>query len=253
VTATGQVLTSTRNPRVQAARGLRRARERRAQGRHLVEGPRAVAEALAAGVVEELFVTERMPVPDTDLPVHRVADHVLDHLADASTPQGIVAVARTVPADLDEIGDGVVVVLDRVADPGNAGTILRTADALGAAAVVLTSGSVDPFAPKTVRAAVGSTYHLPVVTDVTLAEVVAHARATQRRVVGLDADGAEGLEALSATGVPVCLVLGNEAHGLDADTASLLDTTVAIALHPRAESLNVAAAAAIAIHAATRR
>ena len=252
MTAPGQVLTSTRNPRVQAARGLRRARERRAQGRHLVEGPRAVAEALAAGVVEELFVVEGAPVPATDVPVHRVADHVLDHLADATTPQGIVAVARTEPAHLDEIGDGVVVVLDRVADPGNAGTILRTADALGAAAVVVTSGSVDPFSPKTVRAAVGSTYHLPVVTEVTLAEVVAHARATQRRAVGLDADGAEGLEALSAAGGPVCLVLGNEAHGLDTDTAALLDTTVAIVLHPRAESLNVAAAAAIAIHAATR-
>ncbi len=252
MTAERQVLTSTRNPRVQAARGLQRARERRAQGRHLVEGPRAVAEALAAGVVAELFVVEGAPAPEVDVPVHRVADHVLEHLSDATTPQGIVAVARTVPSHLDGIGDGVIVVLDRVADPGNAGTILRTADALGAAAVVLTSGSVDPFAPKTVRAAVGSTYHLPVVTDVTLAEVVAHARATQRRVVGLDAAGAEGLEALSAAGGPVCLVLGNEAHGLDADIAALLDTTVAIALHPRAESLNVAAAAAIAIHAATR-
>jgi len=253
VTVAGQVLTSTRNPRVQAARGLRRARERRAQGRHLVEGPRAVAEALAAGVVEELFVLEGAPIPDADVPVRRVAGHVLEHLADATTPQGIVAVARTVPGHLDDIGDGVIVVLDRVADPGNAGTILRTADALGVAAVVLTSGSVDPFAPKTVRAAVGSTYHLPVVTDVTLAEVVAHARTTQRRVVGLDAAGTEGLEALSAGAAPVCLVLGNEAHGLDPDSAALLDTTVAIALHPRAESLNVAAAAAIAIHAATQR
>ncbi len=252
MTADLPVLTSTRNPRVQAARGLRRARERRAQGRHLVEGPRAVAEAVAAGVVEEVFVTERVALPDADVPVHLVADHVLDHLADATTPQGIVAVARTVPARLDDIGEGVIVVLDRVADPGNAGTILRTADALGAAAVVLTAGSVDPFAPKTVRAAVGSTYHLPVVTEVTLAEVVALARATQRRVLGLDAAGTEGLEALSAAAPSVCLVLGNEAHGLDADSAALLDGTVAIALHPRAESLNVAAAAAIAIHAATR-
>jgi RNA methyltransferase, TrmH family len=246
------VITSTRNPRVQAARGLRRARERRAQGLHLVEGPLAVQEALAAGVVVEVFVTEHLASSVSGHPVEVVADHVLDHLADATTPQGVVAVARTVTARLDTVGAGVLVVLDRVADPGNAGSILRTADALGAAGVVLTAGSVDAFAPKTVRAAVGSTYHLPIVTDVTLAEVAAAARASHRLLVGLDAAGAEPLELLAGRAEPVWLVLGNEAHGLDPDGAALLDTTVAIALHPRAESLNVAAAAAIAIHAATR-
>ena len=246
------MITSTRNPRVQAARGLRRARERRARGLHLVEGPRAVREALEAGVVVEVFVAESAAITLAEQPVEVVADHVLDHLADATTPQGIVAVARTVTARLDAVGAGVLVVLDRVADPGNAGTILRTADALGAAAVVLTTGSVDAFAPKTVRAAVGSTYHLPIVTDVTLAEVAVAARASGRLLVGLDAAGTEPLEVLSGRTGSVCLVLGNEAHGLEPDSAALLDTTVAIALHPRAESLNVAAAAAIAIHAATR-
>lgn len=245
------MITSTRNPRVQAARGLRRARERHARGRHLVEGPRAVREALAAGVVEEVFVAESAEPPATERPVVTVADHVLDHLAEATTPQGIVAVARTVTVQLEAIGPGVVVVLDRVADPGNAGTILRSADALGAAGVVLTTGSVDAFAPKTVRAAVGSTYHLPVVTGVTLADVAAEARRTDRLLVGLDAGGQEPVAALARHGGAVCLVLGNEAHGLATDTRALLDLTVGIHLHPRAESLNVAAAAAIAIHAAT--
>ncbi|MFO7776935.1 MAG: RNA methyltransferase [Nitriliruptoraceae bacterium] len=245
------MITSTRNPRVQAARGLRRARERRSRGLHLVEGPRAVREALAAGVVTEVFVAESTAIT-VEHPVEVVADHVLDHLADATTPQGIVAVARTVTARLDAVGAGALVVLDRIADPGNAGTILRTADALGAAGVVLTAGSVDAFAPKTVRAAVGSTYHLPIVTDVALAEVAAAARASGRLLVGLDAAGAEPLEVLAGRAGAVCLVLGNEAHGLAPDAVALLDTTLAIALHPRAESLNVAAAAAIAIHAATR-
>jgi len=230
---------------------LHRVRERRTRGLHLVEGPRAVREALAAGVVTELFVAESATMT-VDHHVEVVADHVLDHLADATTPQGIVAVARSVTAGLDEIGAGALVVLDRIADPGNAGTILRTADALGAAGVVLTAGSVDVFAPKTVRAAVGSTYHLPIVTEVALAEVAAASRAAGRLLAGLDAAGAEPLETLSGRSGAVCLVLGNEAHGLQPDALAWLDTTVAIALHPRAESLNVAAAAAIAIHAATR-
>ena len=258
------MLTSIRNPRVRAARGLHRSRERRATGRHLVEGPRAVVEALAAGVVEELYLDEARAVEltaawrlapdvgDVEVQVHQVTADMLAAMCDATSPQGVVAVARTEPASLQELGAGVVVVLDRIADPGNAGTVLRTADALGVAAVVLTAGSVDPYAPKTVRAAVGSTYHLPVVTGVTLAEVADHAHATGRRVVGLDAAGGGTLEVLRAADRALTLVLGNEAHGLDPTGRELLDEVVAIDLDGRAESLNVAAAAAIAIHAATR-
>ena len=209
-----------------------------------------MAEALAAGVVEELYLDEETAAPVTAVPVQRVTAAVLAHLADATTPQGVVAVARTPATTLEEIGPGVVVVLDQVADPGNAGTILRTADALGAAAVVLTRGSVDVYAPKTVRAAVGSTYHLPVVTGVTADHLAVFARDTGRRLVGLDAQAANGLSALQEAGGQLVLVLGNEAHGLDPATSALLDAHVAIPLHPRAESLNVAAAAAIAIHAA---
>ncbi|MFP4234367.1 MAG: TrmH family RNA methyltransferase [Nitriliruptoraceae bacterium] len=249
---------------MRAARGLHRSRHRHATGRHLVEGPRAVVEALRAGLVEELYldaddaaqlVATWGLTPRADAPavhVEHVTTAVLAAISDATTPQGVVAVARTRTAELGQIPAGVVVVLDRVADPGNAGTVLRTADALGAAAVVLTTGSVDPFAPKTIRAAVGSTYHLPVVVGVSLAEVADHARATGRRVVGLDAGGGAGLEVLRAAAGAVTLVLGNEAHGLDAASRASLDATVAIELDPRAESLNVAAAAAIAIHAATR-
>jgi RNA methyltransferase, TrmH family len=248
-------LTSTSNARIRAFAGLARARTRREQGRHLVEGPNAVAEALAAGVVDEVFCTDEgvaAAVPDV-VAVTLVDDAVLAKLADAVTPQGIVAVARSRTAPLAEVvGAGVLVVLDRVADPGNAGTIVRSADALGARAVVLTSGSVDVFGPKAVRAAVGSTYHLPLVTGVDLTEVAAACAARSQRIVGLDAGGDELLSAMAALTGPVALVLGNEAHGLDAATAELLDTTVAIPLHPRAESLNVAAAAAIAIHAAVR-
>ena len=248
-------VTSTSNARIRAAAGLARARTRRDEGRHLVEGPNAVAEALAAGMVDEVFCTDEgvaAAVPD-GVPVTLVDDAVLARLADAVTPQGIVAVARSRTVPLSEVaGTGVLVVLDRVADPGNAGTILRSADALGAAGVVLTAGSVDVFGPKAIRAAVGSTYHLGIVTGVTLDEVARVCREAGQRIVGLDAGGGELLEQLAVLSGPLALVLGNEAHGLDAGADGLLDATVAIPLHPRAESLNVAAAAAIAIHAAVR-
>lgn len=235
---------------------LSRRRHRRDAGRHLVEGPNVVAEAMAAGVVEEVFVTEdaaaHLSVP-AGVAITRVADHVLDRLADAVTPQGMVAVARTEVASLDAaVGHGLLVVLHEVADPGNAGTIVRTADAAGAAAVVLTSGSVDPFGPKAIRAAAGSTYHLPIVTDVALAEVADRCRAAQQTVYGLDASGDRSVFSLQEAEPPVALVLGNEAHGLPPGVADLVDDTVAIPRWGAAESLNVAAAAAVALYAAGR-
>jgi RNA methyltransferase, TrmH family len=243
-------LTSTRNPRVRAAAALRRRRERTARGQHLVEGVRAVGEALAAGVVEEVFVASHL-APPAGVQVTRVADHVLAAIADATSPQGIVAVARTPRASLaDALAGDLVVVLDQVADPGNVGTIVRTADAAGADGVVVTAGSADPFGPKAARSAVGSLYHLPVATDVDLATLVAACREGGTRTLGLDAAGDGSVFDLPADVGPIALVLGSEAHGLS-DAASL-DGTLAIPIHPRAESLNVAAAAAVACFAVSQ-
>jgi RNA methyltransferase, TrmH family len=254
---TVDAITSTRNPRIRALAGLGSARTRREQGRHLLEGPNAVAEALAAGVVEELLVrVDTGPVlatvPD-GVHVTQVAPHVLERLADTTTPQGVLAVCRTPQATLEEVvGTGVLVVLHAVADPGNVGTILRTADAAGATGVVLTEGSVDPYGPKALRAAAGSTYHLPVVTGITVPSLLAACRALRQRVVGLDGSAATSVFVLEDDADPVALVLGNEAHGLPAEVAGALDGTVAVPRYGRAESLNVAAAAAIAIYAAAR-
>jgi RNA methyltransferase, TrmH family len=251
-----ELITSVRNDRVRDAAALSRRKVRRARGLHLVEGPNAVGEALAAGVVDEVFVTPdaagTVTVP-ADVVCRTVEPHVLERLADATTPQGVVAVARTATAGLDEVvGRGLLVVLHEVADPGNAGTIVRTADAVGAAAVVATTGSVDLFAPKTVRAAVGSTYHLPLVAEVTLAEVAAACRAAGQPLLGLDADGDRSVFDLEDHPAPLALVLGNEAHGLPPAAGAELDGVVAIPRWGRAESLNVAAAAAVALYAAAR-
>jgi TrmH family RNA methyltransferase len=248
------VLTSTRNPRVRAAAALARRRERVSRGQHLAEGPRAVGEALAAGLVVEVLVTpdrvDAVAVPP-GTPVTLVADHVLAAIADATTPQGVVAIVTTPRATLsDALTGDLVVVLDRVADPGNVGTIVRTADAAGATGVVVTAGSADPFGPKAARAAVGSSYHLPIATDVDLQAVADHCASSGRRLLGLDAAASRSVFDLEAGDEPVGLVLGSEAHGLR--DAAALDGTLAIPIAGRAESLNVAAAAAVAAFAVAR-
>ncbi len=253
-------ITSTRNPRVRDLAALHRRRERRERGQHLVEGPGPVSEAVAAGVVTEVWATEdgrarlaATGVLTPELEVVPVAEHVLERVADTRTPQGVVALATTRTATLDAVvGRGLLVVLDEVADPGNVGTIVRTADAAGATAVVLTPGCADVFGPKAVRAAAGSTYHLAVAAEVPIGEVAAACRAVGQRVFGLDAAGERSVDELASERPPLALVLGNEAHGLAPDTVAHLDGRIAIPIHGRAESLNVAAAAAIAIYAAAR-
>jgi RNA methyltransferase, TrmH family len=251
-----ETITSVRNRRVVDAVALGNRTERRRRGRHLAEGPRVVAEALAAGSVEELFATEAalatLDVPE-DVAVRLVADHVMERLSDARTPQGVVGVVRTELAPLDAVvGHGLLVVLHEVADPGNAGTIVRTADAVGAVGVVLTPDSVDAHAPKTVRAAAGSTYHLPIVEGVALSEVAAACREAGQPLLGLDTHGRRSVFDLETATPPIAIVLGNEAHGLPGAVAEVLDDTVAIPVWGRAESLNVAAAAAVALYAAGR-
>lgn len=246
-------LSSTRNPRVRAAASLSRRRERRRTGRHLVEGPRAVAEALAWAHVVEVFTTPtlRPATVPAGVPVHEVPEHVVAAIADARTPQGIVAVVETPWASPEQLRDAeLVVVVDRLADPGNVGTVIRTADAAGADAVVVTAGSADPHGPKAIRAAVGSTYHLPVVRDVPFVEVAPVLRAAGHQLLGLDAAGTRHVHQLAPSDAPLTLVLGNEAHGLQEPAA--LDGSLRVPMASRAESLNAAAAAAVALFAASR-
>ncbi|MBW3658766.1 MAG: RNA methyltransferase [Actinobacteria bacterium] len=248
-------ITSTRNERVKAVAALQRTRERRAAGRFLVEGPNAVAEALADDVVESVFATaDRIAdYRDAGVAVVEVSDHVLERLADSRTPQGVVAVARLEPGALDDVvGRGVLIVCDRVSDPGNVGAIIRVADAAGAVGVVVTTGSVDPWNPKAVRATTGSITHLPIVVDVGLEEVVTACRASNQEVVALDAGGADDVFSLERRTRPVALVFGNEAHGLDPVVLGTVDRTVAIPHLGRAESLNLATAVAVTAYAAAR-
>lgn len=248
-------ITSVRNRRVVEASALARRRDRRAIGRYLVEGPNAVDEALAEGDVETVFVTEALAgrYHGAGVEVMLVADHVMQRLADSRSPQGVVAVARMVTARLEDVvGHGFLVVLVDPSDPGNAGTVIRTADAAGAAGVVLAGDAVDPFNPKAVRASTGSICHLPPVVDVAVADVVAACRAAHQWVVALDMDAADDVARLAEDPRPVAILLGNEAHGLPREVVELVDDVLAVPTYGRAESLNLAAAAAVTLYTAAR-
>lgn len=245
-------ISSARNDRVKAVAALQQRKERDATGRYLVEGPNAVLEALTDGVVEQVWVTEELAdrYRDVTVPVVVVADHVLEKVADSRSPQGVVAVATQRPATLDDVvGRGFLVACLEVSDPGNAGAIIRTADAAGAAGVVLTSGSVDPYNPKAVRAAAGSLTHLPLVTGVEVDQLLEACQAVSQRVLALDAAGTRPLDATTLA-PPVALLFGAEAHGLPDAVLDACDGIVAIPRYGRAESLNLAAAVAVTTFAA---
>ncbi len=223
-------------------------------GRYLLEGPNAVGDALADDAVEELFVTPaEAPVwLGAAVPVTVVAEHVLERIADARSPQGVVGIGRIRSWPLTEVAsDGLVVAAHEVNDPGNAGTLVRLADAVAAAAMVFTTGSVDPWNPKAVRAAAGSVTHVPLTVDVTADEVV---EAGRRRgvVVGLDGVGDTDVADV-AVDRPVTLLVGSESHGLPPRVLGACDVVASIPMWGRSESLNVAAAAAVAAYDLTRR
>jgi TrmH family RNA methyltransferase len=246
-------VTSTRNDRVVAAAKLQQRKERERSGQFLIEGPNAVGEALEDGIVETLYVAGDAGDWDGhDVEVITVADHVLAKLATSQSPQGVVAVAERRPAVLADVTGPLVVALWQVSDPGNLGTVIRTADAAGAAAVVVVGEACDPWNPKAVRAAAGSISHLPVVLE--RDGVAALAALGQRgyRLVGLDARGDMDVFELETDASPVVLVLGSEAHGLPDEVMTVLDGVASVPTFGRAESLNLSAAAAVALFAAAR-
>jgi TrmH family RNA methyltransferase len=245
--------------RVAEWKALRDKRRRQAAGRFLVEGFHAVEEAFLAGApVEELLLGEgaaRAPAGQrlvehakaARVRVTEVPRRVLESLADAESPQPAMAVLRAPdPAAPPPVGrDGLLVVLDGIQDPGNAGAVLRTADAFGCSAVVFAKGTVEPLNPKVLRAAQGSHFHLPVAAGPEAAEVARAARAAGHRVLAAVSRGGGSLYGLARTGRRTTVVLGNEARGPAQSTLDACDERVTIPLRGRAESLGVAAAAAV--------
>jgi len=254
---------------VAAARKLRLAKQRAVARAFLVEGPHAVGEALTSGRhrVRELFITPAAADREVDLlrraaagdvPVTLVDDRTLASISETVTPQGVVGVVGMGEATLDVVAAArprLVAVLCGVADPGNAGAVIRTADAAGADAVVLTAGSVDVYNGKCVRAGAGSLFHLPVVTTVAPRDAVDALRTAHLQIVAATLDGPDDLDEVADAGGlagATAWLFGSEAHGLDDDVTRLADRRVRVPIHGHAESLNLAAAAAVCLYASAR-
>lgn len=263
-------LLTERSERVREARKLLRRRGRAKAGLFLAEGPQAVREALAdtrREPVVELFAGPSAAVRwsglvdralEAGVPVHHAEDSALAGLSETVTPQGLVAVCRPVMGGLEDAvptGSTLVTVLARVRDPGNAGTVIRCSDAAGADGVIMTRDSVDPQGGKCVRASAGSLFHLPIATEVAGSDA---ARALHERGLSLlaaDAGAPLDLDAADASGLlarPTAWVFGNEAYGLGEELAGLVDEAVRVPIYGRAESLNLAAAAAVCLYASAR-
>ena len=256
--------------------------------RFVAEGPQAVREAIAAhaalpsNVVHDIFLTEgaaqryagELALAQSAglTPVH-VTDEVFLAMTDTVAPQGLLAVCASVGRPLEQVLAGLVptlvAVLAHVRDPGNAGAVLRAADAAGADAVVLSSDSVDVHNPKCVRSSAGSIFHLPIVQGVTVAAAIAALRAHGMVVLAADGDGdtdldelldesdrsahdSSGTQPVALLARPTAWLFGNEAWGLDPAHRALADAVVRVPIHGRAESLNLATAATVCLYASAR-
>lgn len=260
-----ELLDNPRAGRVRAVAALGRKDIRHETGLFLVEGPQAAREALRyrPELVRELFATptaaERYGIAAdaeaADVPLLFVSEDVLAAMADTVTPQGVIAVCQQFPVSVRSVfapqdSSSIVAILEQVRDPGNAGTILRAADAAGAAAVVMTGRSVDPYNPKVVRATTGSLFHVPVVVGAALEDVVARARNAGFVVLAADISG-EDLPVVRADGIldgPVAWVFGNEARGLTEADLALVDRVVRVPIYGHAESMNLATAASVCLY-----
>lgn len=240
-------------------------KQRRTEARlFLVEGPQAVREALLTRpeLIVDVFITGAAMERHRDLVAladeHGIqltlaTEKVLEEMADTVTPQGVVAVCGFVDvplADVISTKPVLIALLHQVQDPGNVGNIIRTADAAGADAVVVTAESVDVFNPKVVRATTGSIFHLPVVIGVDLAETITALRGAGVRVLATDAGG-QSLSEVRDSGAlanPVAWLLGNEAHGLGDEDEALADAVVSVPIFGEAESLSLQTAAAVLLY-----
>ncbi|BBX52169.1 RNA methyltransferase [Mycolicibacterium poriferae] len=241
-----------------AAVKLHRHTGRRRAARFLAEGPNLVEAALRRGLVSEVFVTENAAERFADLlagaQTQLVTERAAKALSDTVTPVGLVAVCTVPDADLEQVladGPTLVAVPVGVSEPGNAGTIIRVADAMGADAVVLAGPSVDPYNGKCLRASAGSIFSIPVIAEPDTDAALTGLRDAGLQVLATVLDGSVSLDDVDLAR-PTAWLFGPEAHGLPPDVVELATARVRIPMAGNAESLNIGSAAAICLYQSAR-
>lgn len=248
-----ETITSLKNPRVQQWKSLKDRKGRRETGCFLVEGRKSVEEALASGFDVEALLVLDTQAESIETPaggtVYALPEHVMAAVCDTKTPQGIAAVMRM----RTELPVGKrLVALDGVQDPGNVGTIIRTADAAGLDGVILTEQCADVFSPKVLRATMGSVFHLPMIVTDDLPGLLRGLQAEGACVISSQLEDAQPFYEHGDVGSCFVLVIGNEGNGVSAPVKALADRRLMLPMRGRAESLNAAVAAGIMMYELTK-
>lgn len=259
-------ITSVKNNRVKLWASLKQKKFRNSEGLYLAEGVRLVEEAVEAGApITDILISGDVGSGKFDkiitlaqgmnVNLYEVNDMILEHVSDTKTPQGVVAVVKMSKGDpaafVKNKQNPLYLVLDGIQDPGNLGTMIRTADAVGATGVFLGRSCVDLYNPKVVRATMGSLYHLPVF-EVELGEFLSQLQAQGVKVVGTAVDAQQTVFQADLTGA-TALVIGSEAHGLSPEVAEKVETKMSLPMPGRAESLNAAIASSVMMYEALRQ
>ena len=258
-------VSSVSNPIVKSIRALAQKKAREREGLFLAEGLKLALDALEGGwTVRTLVVSAhdgpRERIDDVSARVHaagglvlQASEKVLAAIARRDNPQTVIAVVeeRWSP-DVEPQAGETWVALERVRDPGNLGTVIRTADALGLSGVVLAGECVDPFGVETVRATMGSLFHVPLARVDAVAPLAERFRAAGGQVVGTHLGGAVDHRRIDWTATPTLVIMGNEARGLSDEAAAACDRLALIAMSGRADSLNLAVSAGIVLFEARR-
>ena len=253
-----KVITSRENNLYKQTAKLLRKKSRDETGQYLLEGTKPLRDALEMGLMIEKIFARQGKEPEGWIPEEKcvfLEPKLFDHLSDTVHSQGIIAVVRKPRQDRDSFlqrAAGPVLVLDRVQDPGNAGTMIRTAEAAGFGGVIALAGSVDLYSPKVVRSAAGSLLRLPVLTDVTAQQLIAMARGSGRKIIVTALDEAEDCFEADQP-LDGVLVIGNEGSGVCGELAAAADVRLTIPMEGKIESLNAAVAAGILMYQINHR
>lgn len=251
------VLSSRNNPIVKNAKLLSSKKGREQSGRYLIEGKKLIEEAMSSGVkLRDVYISESVqpfPLP-SETNIYYVTEDIMKAICDTVTPQGIAAVIdipiKTEP-DFCNF-NGLIVALDGLSDPGNIGTIIRTADAAGASCVLMSSNCAELYSPKTIRSTMGSIYHIPVFHGLELEYTLNRAKTAGFKVLGSALNG-NGFYDYVPSSRKNIIIIGNEAHGISHSSQAISDVLLTLPMRGRAESLNASVAAGVMIYELTRK
>ncbi len=252
------ILTSLQNPKIKQLRALHARKERQKQGRFLLETTKLLEEArLWNWPLVEVFATGpwlSRHGSDWNAPVTEVSEGIFPQLTTTETPEGVVAIASIPPTPSipDLTSESLFVAMDALQDPGNLGTIIRTADAAGATAILVGKGTVDPYSPKVVRSTMGSLFHLPVIPVADLYASLDELAGAGAAVIATSLGATRSLYDLDLKG-PVIWLIGNESQGLSDEALAHTTAQIRIPMPGHAESLNAAIAASVCLFETVRQ